>query len=284
MPLKFINPFGGKPSKIQLTGLFLFHPQTYFDIGGQSISATFKLLGKESLLKKLESIRPGDKVPRERMHRLIAELLDAVDAPEGLRKRFHDEVEIAMGEDETGEFNPAQMGQYEAAVMAVNSDGKKLEPAQGFFLEMERKSRPAMELAYKQRYSDAVEVVLEDDFFVPFLWDGVRDALSRVRTDEALLLLRISIAMEVFFAGMVIYESSYEYAREKDDPSCLLDVWPVGGGTSKNPFGMLFEWTRRTSGARTQREFFDHRECQNFRVQGGLIIKEPFARIDQRRG
>jgi hypothetical protein len=32
------------------------------------------------------------------------------------------------------------------------------------------------------------------------------------------------------------------------------------------------------------RLFSANRECQNFRVQGGVIIKAPFARSDQRRG
>lgn len=263
MALKFINPFNGTPTKIQLTGLFLFHPQTYLDIGGESISGTFKLLGKESLLKRLEAIGPGDKVPPERLSNLITELLDAGNASDNLRRRFLGQIEIAIEEEEMGAPHPASIGQYESVIAAFNPNEQKLGAPQEFFLDMEKRSRAALSHAYKQRFSETVQLILEEEFFAPFLWDGVRAALGRVKDDGSLLLLRISIAMEVFLAGMVIYESSYERAKGKKDPSCLLDVWPIAGQKAKNPFGMLFEWTKGESGARTQREFFDHPKLQN---------------------
>ncbi|ASU39109.1 hypothetical protein hmeg3_12990 [Herbaspirillum sp. meg3] len=258
MALKFINPFNGTPTKIRLTELFLFHPHTYLDIAGHSISRAFKLMGKESLLKRFDAIKPEDKVSPDRLRSLITEMLDASETPDALRRKFLEDLERAIGEDEKGEFNPASMGMYEAAVVAFNPSGKQLGAPQEFLLEIERESRAAFALMHKRRFEEAAQEILDSKFFAPFLWGGIRDALGRVTDFGTLLILRASIAMEVFLAVMVVYESEYEATTGQGDQSCVLDLWPIVGPKAKNPFGMLFEWTKRESGASTQREFFDH--------------------------
>ncbi|MFL9879777.1 hypothetical protein PQR63_15360 [Herbaspirillum rhizosphaerae] len=259
MALKFINPFNGNPTKIRLTEFFLFHPHTYLDIAGHSISRTFKLMGKESLLKRLDAIKPEDKVSPDRMRSLIAEIMDVSKAPEELRKKFSEELERAIENEERGESSHESMGMYEAMVAGFNPPGRALGATQEFLLKIERESRAALALMHKRRFADAAQEILKNKFFAPFLWEGIRDALERVTDFGTLLLLRASVAMEVFLAVMVIYESEYEAAAGRDDPSCMLDVWPTVGLQAKNPFGMLFEWTKRESGVSTQRAFLDHK-------------------------
>ncbi|MDB5988776.1 MAG: hypothetical protein JWQ10_179 [Herbaspirillum sp.] len=258
MPLKFINPFIGSPSPIPLTGLFLFRPDIFWDISGFSQSGIFKLIGKESLFKRLNAIKPGDKIEPERLRKLMKEVLDASDASDEFREKFLSDVEIAIENEDKGEFDPSSFRMYETAIAASNPPGKKLTAPQEFFLEVERESEAALSLMHKQRFADAAQEILNNEFFAPFLWEGAREALGRVTSVGALFIVRTSLAMEVFLASMVIYELEYEATAGIYDLGLLLDIWPTVDAKVKNSFGMFFEWVKKQSGARTLGEFFNH--------------------------
>lgn len=257
MTLKFINPFIGTPSKIPLTGLFLFHPQIYYDIEGYSISYLFKSIEKESLLKRIQAIKNGT-ASLESINSVIHELENDSCIPEHMRRQFSELKEIAIKEEEAGGFVPESVGEHEFLIRMCNPDGQPKSKVQIFLLELEEKSQTALGFLSKYRYLDAAQAILDEEFFSPFVWEGMHKALKNVSTKDTFFLLRASIAMEVFLATIIISESSYEETIGHNDVNSILDIWPVSGTKSKNPFGMLFEWTKREAGVSTLRGFFDH--------------------------
>jgi hypothetical protein len=257
MTLKFPNPFTGKPSKLELSGLFLFSPMIYFEIEGESISKIFKDLGKEPLLKKIESAKK-EKLSKKRIDSIINEIQNDDNIAPNVKGIFSELVMIGIKEDEAGGLVPESIGNYAAIVKVINGSSAPQNISQRFLLEVEEKSKTAFLLASKKDLSAAGKAILEEEFFTPFLWNGMRNALNNVTSPELFLLLQISIAVEIFLATMIIRECDYENKIGQLDTKSFLDIWPIQNQKTKNPFGRLFDWTKQEAKVNSIPKFLAH--------------------------
>jgi len=260
MSPKFISPFNGAPSDDTLfKGLFLFDPMLFDKMQGISISRVMKDLGNESLLKQMQKIRKEKDPKQDNIKKLIAKMESELPPGSELGKNlFLNSVDEIFKKDKRGEFVClADVPIYRISVYCYLDEGINLNKCQEFLLDIERRSAPAWTLYHKERFAEAAIAILQDDFFEPFLWDGVRQLLQDGPDKINLDLIRCSIAMEIYLAIMVFKEMTWvdKYAIENE--ACILDLWPTVG-SPKNPFGKLFDWVKKAAGARTIQEFVDH--------------------------
>lgn len=258
MTLKFINPFQGSPSPLKLSRLFLPSPLILQEIDGDgSVSKTFKDLEMESLLKRIESAKKGN-VSRKRLDSIIKEFQNSAELSPEAREFFNELVEVANKEEAAGGFVPESIGDYATMIRAVNGTAKPKTISQRFLLDVEEKSRKAFVLTSTKKFSEAGKAILDEEFFSPFLWEGMRNQLSQVKTYEQFLLIQVSIMAEVFLALITIREFEYEKKSNNLDTHSFLEIWPLGSEKTKNPFGRLFDWTKLQANVKTITEFFDH--------------------------
>ena len=221
------------------------------------MSKIFKDMGKESLLKRVQSATKGG-VSKKVLDSIVRDFQNSEEFPHDMKEFFNELVEIGKKEEETGGFVPESIGDYAAVIRAVNGSMDPKTKGQKFLLDVEEKSKWALELASKKNYSEAGKAILDEKFFAPFLWDGIRNKLDTVETYEDFLLLRVSILAEIFLASMIIREFEYETKTNCSDTHSFLDIWPLSGPVTKNPFGRLFDWIKRQANVQTIPEFFNH--------------------------
>lgn len=207
-----------------------------------------------TLLKKFEAARKGT-VSKKRIDSIISEIQNDENITTNAKEIFSELVKIGIKEDEAGGFVPESIGNYAAIVKAINGSNEPKSVSQRFLLEVEEKSKAAFVLASKKDISAAGKAILDEEFFTPFLWSGIRDALNNVSSPEIFLLLRISIAAEFFLATMIICEFVYEIETRESDTKCFLDIWPLQDPKPKNPLGRLFDWTIKEAKVNSIPEF-----------------------------
>ncbi len=210
MTLKFINPFQGSPSPLQLSRLFLPLPSIFQEIDGDgSMSKTFKDLGKESLLKRVESAKKGN-ISKKQFDSIIKEFQNSAELSQDTKEFITELIEIGKKEEEAGGFVPESIGDYAIMIRAVNGTPKPKTISQRFLLDVEEKSREAFILTSTKKFSEAGKAILDEEFFSPFLWEGMRNQLSQVKTYEQFLSVQVSIMAEVLLALIIIHEFDYE--------------------------------------------------------------------------
>lgn len=232
----FPNPFSGRQAPITLTSYFLLSPDVHLKLSGVPMSAAWRELGKESLVKSFEYHRRRGQPPPDK---LCDALLEVLPAGSGIREAFQSALEAARGGDE-------------AALSLLVARGKWATFIDGFY-----KEAPIQAYSYANRYVVALEAALvepvrlirEQDFLgatramksdeltAPLLSPEMSYALAAVTSQQRLGPVQWAITLETALSHLAAWSVSIEESRGDTtggEISALLDG-PAGRTGAPGP-------------------------------------------------
>lgn len=208
----FPNPFSGRRAPIVLSSYFLLSPDVHLKLSGVPMSAAWRELGKESLVKSFEYHRRRGQPPPDK---LCDALLEVLPAGSGIREAFQSALEAARGGGE-------------AALSLLVARGKWATFMAGFY-----KEAPIEEYSYANRYLVALEAALvepvrlirEQDFLgvtramkgdeltAPLLSPEMSHALAAVTSQQRLGPVQWAITLETALSHLAAWSVSIEESR-----------------------------------------------------------------------
>lgn len=233
---KYLNPFGGKPKPLTITGLFLFEPEAHLKIVGDSHSACFKRMHKESLYKRIEAAKDPAYIPSEKMINELVSLLPTDTEPA-----------LPLREALSGNLDAQNtihaIGSHEAYFGSVAAQQENI--ALDLLLSVEAKSRPPLSLIVQGRYGEAAKAIEADKFLKEFVCDRSIDLLTKLKSDVERSLWQASVALEVhlsYVAAIDVQIVRNEGSQEGSLFECLL---PSIAFEKKNTAALFFGWLKQ---------------------------------------
>lgn len=246
----FPNPFSGRPAPIELTSYFLLSPDVHLKLSGVSMSAAWRELGKESLVKSFEYHRRRGQQPPDR---LCDALLEVLPAGSGIREAFQSALEAARGGDET-------------ALNLLVARGKWATFIDGFY-----KEEPIQAYSYANRYVVALEAALvepvrlirEQDFVgvtramesneltALLLSAEMSHALATVTSEQRLRPVQWAISLETALSHLAAWNVSIEGKRGDAAPGDISSLFEGPGGRRGTPGPQFYRVLMRATQQRS---------------------------------
>lgn len=246
----FPNPFSGRPAPIELTSYFLLSPDVHLKLSGVSVSAAWRELGKESLVKSFEYHRRRGQQPPDR---LCDALLEVLPAGSGIREAFQSALEAARGGDET-------------ALNLLVARGKWATFIDGFY-----KEEPIQAYSYANRYVVALEAALvepvrlirEQDFVgvtramesneltALLLSAEMSHALATVTSEQRLRPVQWAISLETALSHLAAWNVSIEGKRGDAAPGDISSLFEGPGGRRGTPGPQFYRVLMRATQQRS---------------------------------
>lgn len=230
----FPNPFSGRRAPIALTSYFLLSPEVHLKLSGVPMSAVWRELGKESLVKSFEYHRRRGQPPPDK---LCDALLEILPVGLGIRETFQSALDAARGGDET-------------ALNLLVARGEWATFIDGFY-----KGAPSEEYSYANRYVVALEAALvepvrlirEQDFLgvtramkcdeltAPLLSPEMSFALAAVTSKQHLGPVQWAITLETALSHLAAWSVSIEERRGNIAGGDISALFDGPGGRSGIP-------------------------------------------------
>lgn len=238
MTIKFQNPIDGRKTPLSLSSLFLFNPSVIIKISGLSISGMMKESGLESIYKRIQN--PNDEIKMSRVAHDMAQRIPNL--PQNFVDAIHGDMEARE--------HICKMGAWEAFVLGVYPSEDKWPQRLKFCIAIERATSQSLILLHKHQFSEASTLLIEDPLIQLILWPEAIDILKSRPSLEALIPLRVLVALEMVLSLLAGMDADVCNSLSRST-SLVLDVLPTTLTENKNPTTLFFRWIKAQIGLPT---------------------------------
>ena len=235
---KYHKPFGGRWKPLELSGLFLFHPETDLKLLGTSVRGMMEEKEHGSIMS---SFRRAIRLRIEPSVALVQKMLELLPA-----SPFRSDLYVAFAGDAKARTRTEALGLWETTFLGIHAKSPNAQRryAQDLIISIERASRPVASLFDAGHFAEA-ERVLQDN---PVLRDYVAPPLTNILdccNDSARLLLwRVSVAMEIRLGLLAAMDA--ELATQENPhaqaKSTMVSILPNLDDSSSTPTRRLLAW------------------------------------------
>lgn len=222
----FPNPFGGKPAPIRLTSYFLLSPEVFLKLSGIPVSAIWRELGKESVIKSLEyHHRLRQRIPP----RLRNELLAIIPIGSEMRDAFQSAFDAADSGDDT-ELHQLNARGHVATFLDGFHKGKPVAEysyANRYILALEDAFVEPARLIDQGEFAEATRVLARSEIAAPLLSPEMAFALAAVTSKRRLGLAQWAIALETALSHLAAWSASL---AGEDATESVGDITPLFAG------------------------------------------------------
>ena len=237
------NPFSGRKTPLQMSGLFLFSPNVDMKLTGHPMRQLFAEMGHESLYKRAQQLNPFDDQAAERlMQELVGIFPNTALAP----------IMAAVSHgDAAAQAAVAAMGTWELALYdQEHGSAGPLSAHNRFILEIEHACKAPFASARQHRMAEVVALLSEHPLMRNFLWPEATDALLAAADPLALLPVQASVALEIRLSLIAIADVTLGEVAP-NTPSHFTGLLPSAENPARNPTALFFAWMKRAAGAAT---------------------------------
>lgn len=237
MTIKFSNAVGGRKKPLNLSSLFLFHPDCILKLSGLSTSGMMKEAGYESFYKRMQK-----QVDDAAALRLAHEMSQKI-------QNFPQDLIAAINGDVDAQASYEKIGVWEVFGKGINSslDEDKWPQQLKFHIGIERETYQPWILFHQQQYDEAVVLLLKSPLVQLLLWPEAIDILNRKSSLDDLLPLRALVALEMVLSLLAGMDAEVCHLLSKPN-SLVLDVLPTTLTGDKNPTSLFFGWIKKQIG------------------------------------
>jgi hypothetical protein len=262
---RYLNPFEGRKKPIQLSGLFLFDPDVFTRLIGQSTRKIFIEMGQESLFKGLERACRTGKVTKSLRDRFIALL------PPTMGKAMADAFDIPGSS--THEFS--KMGPWEAylfGAMHDQSGTSTFRPTSAQFIyDVEHASRRAATLYDDGQCRAAADYLASHSLLQRFLSPELSHGLAQSLHPNDFLVLRIVVALEVWLSLLALWDVEARAGDADDTGSYIGQLLTLDKKLTKNSAAQLFDWLLQKANVSTPTKLINDPRLRSFSIQVGTL-------------
>lgn len=249
--IRFNSPFQGKPTPLELSGLFLFSPTVHLKVLGLSMSGLFAEMGQESLYKRFDQVK---KSTRPISSGLIDGLIDLISTSSSpIKYAFN----AAHNGDDSAKANVDRLGSWEVFLMGASDVEKNLHPRDAYLLAIERACAAPQVLVNNGHFHEAAQLLSNDSLMRKFLWPEAIAIFKSVSKEAQLLPLRASISLEVLLSYVAAWDADIGMSEAQ-----LIDILPTQDMPGCNPQKLLFKWLKKKIGVKSINSILkDERAC-----------------------
>ncbi len=262
---RYLNPFEGRKKPINLSCLFLFHPDVAMRLRGRSVRTTYIEMGEESLFKGLERAGRTGQVTKALRDRLL-DLLPPATA---------ETLAVAFDLPDSPANAFAQMGLWEAYLLGAMCDesGKSTAwPASAQFLcDVERASRKATMLFDEGKFQAAAQYLAGHSLLRRFMSPESLHGLAQPLHSNDRLVLQTGVALEVWLSLLALWDIEAGADDVDDDHSFIEQFLPPDDNTAKNTVAQLFDWLLKSAKVATPAALKKDPRLKAFGVQVGTL-------------
>lgn len=203
------NPFSGRPAPIELTSCFLLSPTVFLKLLGVSMSAIWKELGKESVIKSIEYHRRRGQPPPTR---LCNELLAVIPADTGLREELARTLDAIERGDETELGRPTVIAAW-ADFLAGYYKGRPVQEysyANRYLLALEAAFVEPGRLIQRGEFAQAARALVREELTRPLLSPEMSFALAVVTSKNRFKLVQWAITLEASLSHLAAWSASLD--------------------------------------------------------------------------
>ncbi|MGG2042237.1 hypothetical protein [Burkholderia gladioli] len=253
----FTYPFEGRPSKLQLSGIFNFVPNEYMKL----FFVSQKTLIRESKNKKLiNAFRRLEKyqsepVDEQKAMKALQQLLKMVPR-ESRDATFLEKFDKAVAGDKDALARIQALGLYETALIGFGKLPSSWTLREAYIIELEKIGCRALQEARDVNLLTAAESVERHPIASQLLPGTAAENLAGLSCSCAATPKTIAMAMEAHLGWLAAWDLS---AAEPGDDSAsrLVELLPSHSKPGRNPTSLLFDALRHRVGAATIEEIVD---------------------------
>lgn len=245
--LRFYNPIAGKPVPFNLSGLFLFDPETMMKLHGLSVRRMLSEELGEAFYKKWERVSKGKQPTSSSVG---TEFLDRLP----VKLPLADELRAALSGDIGAQNRIEDLGPWEMHFLGGGEDLQRMSGRGTLLVAIERASSEPMHLIKSGAIPEAVAMMRADPLISMFLWPEVVEAMEQCKTARQLLPSQAAVATEVLLS----YVGATDAGLASADESTFACVLPGAHSPGKNPTSLFFAYLRKAAGLKSMQELLDH--------------------------
>lgn len=252
--LRFFNPLGGKPTPVQLSGIFLIAPATILKLYGLSFRRLFSESGAEALYKKCERVSQGKQPARPDV---CAELLRKIPADSAIGVL----LQGALDGDEDAKNEMERIGLWESFLLGIGYNWENAGVRGRLILSLERACAGPAKLIARGDLQSATQSLCADPVISLFLWPQAVELLNRCHSASQLLPLQAAISLEVQLSFLAAADVDID-GRESSFSSLLPNAQAPG----HNPTTLFFEYLKTTIGIKSMNALLEHKKATNLQL------------------
>jgi hypothetical protein len=257
---RFNSPFQGKPTPLELSGLFLFSPTVHLKVLGLSMSGLFAEMERMSLYKRLDQAMKGI---RPISLGLTDDLINQIITSSSPIKNV---FIAAHNGDDSAKVAVDQLGFWEAFLMGACDVEKNLPPWNAHLLAIERASAVPQVLVNNGRFHESVQLLSNDSLMCKFLWSDAITIFKSVSNEAQLLPLRTSISLEVLLSYVAAWDADLGMSEAQ-----LIDILPTQDMPGCNPQKLLFQWLKKKIGAKSINSILEDERACNLSIDAATL-------------
>lgn len=253
----FTYPFEGRPSKLQLLGLFNFVPNEYLKLFVASQKTMIRESKNKDLInasRRLERL-PPDAAADEKTLKLLQQFLDAIPR-DGLDTSLLEMYDKAAAGDKDAIAWALALGQYETALLGFGKPPPSWTLREAYIIELERIGCRALLAAREGNFLAAAELVEGHPIASQLLSGTAAENLAGISSTCAVTPKTVAMAMEAHLGWLAACDIS---SAEPGDTSAsrLAELLPSHDRPGRSPTSLLFDALKRRVGASTIEEIAD---------------------------
>lgn len=258
--LRFYNPIAGKPVPFNLSGLFLFDPETMLKLHGMSFRRMLSEEFDDAFYKKWERVSKGK---QHASSSFGLEFLDRLPVEFPLEG----EMRAAFNGDVGAQSRMDKLGPWELFFLGSGEDLQGMSGRGRLLIAIERASREPFCLIRAGAISVAVALMCDDPLISLFLWPDVVEAMEQCKTPKQLPPAQAAIATEVLLS----YVAAADAELASTDESTFACLLPGDHAPGKNPTSLFFAYLRDAIGAKSMRAFLDHPKAKKLSLDMATV-------------
>lgn len=208
-----------------LSSYFLLSPEVHLKLSGVPMSAVWRELGKESLVKSFEYHRRRGQPPPDK---LCDALLEVLPAGSGIREAFQSALDAARGGDQAALSLLVARGRWATFMDGFHKEApiEEYSYANRYLVALEASLVEPVRLIREQDFLGATRAMKGDELTAPLLSPEMSHALAAVTSQQRLGPVQWAITLETALSHLAAWSVGIEEGRSDTagcDISALLD-------------------------------------------------------------
>ncbi|WP_321958885.1 hypothetical protein [Burkholderia cenocepacia] len=256
----FSYPFEGRPSRIQMSGLFNLSPQEYFKLFVASMTSVFREVDQPTLANIIRRIERWQSTPpsEAKARKTLSEFMDVLQnfsRSDGNNTAIDNFLRAVSG-DEAAQAWVNELTPYESLLIGTGKLPISWTLRDAYIVELERVGHRANGEIYAGDMYGAVETIESHLVSSPLLWPTATDSLLRIRNFTGVTPQTAAMAMEAHLGWLAAWDISASGCVDDTD-SKLGMLLPSHDAPGRNPTSLLFDTLKRRVGAASVEEIAD---------------------------
>lgn len=247
-PLRFSNPFPGKPTPLNISGLFLFDPSVQVKLDGMPMRSLLEEQLGSALHKRMHrAMKKGSATPD-----LVVAMLDAMrDNGNPMMKTLR----AVCDGDEAAAAMVDAVGVWETFYSGFTGPPgyRRL-----YRIAIERASREPTEALRRGDFDAAVNQLKSEPVTRALLWKQAEDALDGATAIQHLQPLQFAGVLEAELSSLAALDVQLQ--KREGLASSFFSVLVPEEGVTLNPAALFFRWVMRSAGVASMNELVDELE------------------------